>query len=118
MGLKQNQQIFELIKNSQKILLIFKKNYSGDALSSALAIFLLLKKLEKKVDLVCQDFDTTSNYSFLPQIDQIQSEISCLKQVIVSLDVKNSAIYEISISYQNLVFIPVHFSKFDYALRF
>jgi nanoRNase/pAp phosphatase (c-di-AMP/oligoRNAs hydrolase) len=47
MPLNLNQQIFEQIKNSQKILIACQQNFSGDALASSLAIFLLLKKLNK-----------------------------------------------------------------------
>jgi phosphoesterase RecJ-like protein len=101
MGLTLNQQIFELIKNSQKILIVFKKNYSGDALASALAIFLLLQKLGKKVDLVCQDFVVPVNYAFLPAIDQIKSEISCLKQFIISLDIKDNKVKDFSYDVKN-----------------
>ena len=96
MGLSGNQQIFELVKNSQKILIIFKRNFSGDALSSALAIFLLLKKLDKQADLVCQDFIIPQNYKFLPQIDKIKPAISCLKRFIVSLEIKDNKVKDFS----------------------
>lgn len=101
MGLTLNQQIFELVKNSQKILVVFKKNYSGDALASALAIFLLLKKLDKKVELVCQDFVVPINYAFLPAINQIKPEISCLKQFIISLDIKDNKVKDFSYDVKN-----------------
>jgi len=96
MGLSLNQQIFEFLKNSQKILVIFKKNFSGDALASSLAIFLLLKKLDKKVDLVCQDFVIPKNYAFLPQVDQIKPGLSSLKQFIISMDMGDNKIKDLS----------------------
>jgi nanoRNase/pAp phosphatase (c-di-AMP/oligoRNAs hydrolase) len=101
MGLSLNQQIFEFLKNSQKILVIFKKNFSGDALASSLAIFLLLKKLDKKVDLVCQDFVIPKNYSFLPQIDQIKPGLSSLKQFIISMDMGGNKIKDLSYEVKN-----------------
>jgi len=100
MGLSRNQQIFELIKNSQKILVIFKKNYSGDALACSLAIFLLLKKLDKQVDLVCEGFQVPANYQFLPAIKQIKPDISCLKQFIISLDMQDNKIKDFSYNKQ------------------
>lgn len=96
MGLSINQQIFELIKNSQKILITFKKNYSGDALSSALAIFLLLQKMNKQADIVCPDFVIAQNYAFLPEINKTKSDLSGLKKFIISLDMAENKIKDFS----------------------
>ncbi len=110
MGLTVNQQIFELVKNSQKILVVFKKNYSGDALSSALALFLLLQKLDIKVDLVCQDFVVPKNYKYLPSIDEIKPNLSCLRQFIVSMDMGDNKIkdlsYEVKKNKLNIILTP------------
>lgn len=110
MGLTVNQQVLELVKNSQKILLIFKKNFSGDALSSALAIFLLLQKMDKKVDLICQDFVIPQNYSFLPQIKQIKPNMSSLKKMVITLDMKENKIknftYDIKDNKLNIYLTP------------
>ena len=96
MGLTQNQQIFELIKNSQKILITFKKNFSGDAISSALAIFLLLQKMNKQVDIACHDFVIAQNYAFLPEIGKTKSELAGLKKFIISLDMATNKIKDFS----------------------
>lgn len=96
MGLTQIQQIFELIKNSQKILITFKKNFSGDALSSALAIFLLLKKMNKQADIVCHDFVLGQNYAFLPEIGKTKSVLEGLKKFIISLDMAANKIKDFS----------------------
>jgi bifunctional oligoribonuclease and PAP phosphatase NrnA len=110
MSLTVNQQIFEQIKNSQKILITFKQGWSGDALSGALAIFLLLKKLNKQADLVCQDFIVPKNFSFLPQITQIKSAFSGLKNFVIALDltkgkVKNFS-YDIKDNLLNIYLTP------------
>ncbi|MFA5187761.1 MAG: DHH family phosphoesterase [Patescibacteria group bacterium] len=96
MGLTQNQQIFELIKNSQKILITFKKNFSGDAISSALAIFLLLKKMDKQADIVCHNFCLDQNFAFLPEINQTKSGLEGLKKFIISLDLAANKIKDFS----------------------
>ncbi|MCX6746080.1 MAG: DHH family phosphoesterase [Candidatus Parcubacteria bacterium] len=110
MGLSLNQQIFELIKNSQKILITFKKNFSGDALSSALAIFLLLKKMDKQADIVCHDFVIAQNYAFLPEIGKTKSELSGLKKFIISLDIAENKIknfsYDIKENKLNIYLTP------------
>lgn len=110
MSLNLNQQIFEQIKNSQKILITFKQSWSGDALSGALAIFLLLKKLNKQADIVCQDFVVPKNFSFLPQITQIKSAFSGLKNFVIALDltkgkVKNFS-YDIKDNLLNIYLTP------------
>ncbi len=96
MGLNTNQQIFELVKNSQKILVVFKKNFSSDALASSLAIFLLLQKLEKQADIICQDFVIPQNYTFLPEINKVKPEIQGLKRFIISLEIKDNRIKDFS----------------------
>jgi len=96
MALNTNQQIFELIKNSQKILITFKRNFSGDAVSSALAIFLLLKKMDKQADIVCHDFAIGQNYAFLPEINKTKSNLSGLKKFIISLDMAENKIKDFS----------------------
>lgn len=96
MSLSQSQQIFELINKSKKVLITFKKNHSGDAVTSALAIYLLMKKLNKQAEIVCQDFIIQNNYAFLPSIDQINPEITCLRQFIISLDVKENKVKNFS----------------------
>ena len=101
MALTPNQQIFELIKNSQKILIVFKKNFTGDALASSLAIFLLLKKLNKQADIVCHNFIIPQNYAFLPEIDKIKSEIKGLKRFIISLEIKDNKIKDFSYDIKN-----------------
>ena len=86
MGLSVNQQIFELVKNSQKILLILKKNFTADAVASGLAIFLLLKKLGKQADIVCEDFIIPPHLNFLPEIKSVKNQLCCLKRFVISLN--------------------------------
>ncbi len=53
----QEQQIFEQIKKAKHILITFNKIWNGDAVASALAIYLFLKKLDKDVDITAEKFD-------------------------------------------------------------
>lgn len=104
------QQIFEQIKNSQKILISCKQNFTGDSLSSCLAIFLLLKKLNKQADIVCQDFVAPKNFSFLPQLDQVKPTLTGLKNFVIALDltkgkVKNFS-YDIKDNKLNIYLTP------------
>ncbi len=85
MALSENQQALELIKKNRSILIVFKKDYTGDALTSALALSEALKKMDRQVDLVCQDFKPTSNLKFLPTTE-VKNKIGPLRQFIVSID--------------------------------
>ncbi|MDD5341671.1 MAG: DHH family phosphoesterase [Patescibacteria group bacterium] len=96
MSLTINQQIFELLKKSKRTLITFRKNHSGDAISSALGFYLFLKKINKAADIVCQDFSAPQNYSFLPQLNQIKPSLLGLKRFIISLDLADSKIKDFS----------------------
>jgi len=51
--LTQEQQIFEQINKASNILITFKKTWNGDAVASALAMYLLIKmvnQLEKEIE--------------------------------------------------------------------
>ena len=122
MPLNIQQQIFEQIKNSQKILIIFKQNLSGDALSSSLAIFLLLKKLNKQADVVCQSFIVPKNFSFLTQASQVKTGLASLKNFVISLDltqgkVKNFS-YDIKDNMLNIYLTPESGSLDEKNIKF
>jgi len=110
MSLNIQQQIFEQIKNSQKILIVFKQNFSGDALSSSLAIFLLLQKLKKQADIVCHDFVLPKNFAFLPELNQIKPQLSGLKNFVISLDLTQGKIknfsYDVKDNLLNIYLTP------------
>ena len=57
MALTEKQQVFELIKNSRSILVVFKKDWTGDTLASALALVRTLKKIDKPIILTCNKTD-------------------------------------------------------------
>ncbi|MFH1226020.1 MAG: DHH family phosphoesterase [bacterium] len=95
MSLTTNQQIYESIKRSRHILIVFRHNFNGDALGSALALFLILKKLDKRADLAAMDFDWPKNLIFLPQ-EKILPALTNLKKYTISLDLKGAQIDELS----------------------
>jgi len=59
--LTQEQQIFEQIKKANKILITFRKTWNGDSVASALAMYLFLKKLDKKVDIVAEKLNNNNS---------------------------------------------------------
>jgi len=99
--LTEDQQIFEQIEKAENILIAFKQNCNGDAIASALALYAWLKKINKKVDVVADSFETPKSLSFLPSIDEIKNSISTEKKFIISLDTSNVSAKEISYQLKN-----------------
>lgn len=93
--LSQEQQIFEQIKKAKNILVTFSKTWNGDAVASALAFYLVLKKLGKNADIAAENFDQGKLYSFLPSYGLIQHSLDNLRKFIVSLDISNAKVGQI-----------------------
>ncbi|MEA3464048.1 MAG: DHH family phosphoesterase [Patescibacteria group bacterium] len=93
--LTQEQQIFEQIKKANNILITFRKTWNGDSVASALAMFLFLKKLDKKVDVAAEKFDNGKPMSFLPSYNEIKNHTENLRKFIISLDITNTKVNQI-----------------------
>ncbi|MFH1233683.1 MAG: DHH family phosphoesterase [Patescibacteria group bacterium] len=93
--LTQEQQIFEQIKKAGNILITFKKTWSGDSIASALALFLFLKKLNKDINIVAEQFGQNNLYSFLPAYSEIKNNLDNLRKFIISLDITNTKVSQI-----------------------
>jgi len=96
MALNEIEQIQEVIKDSHHILITFRKDYSIDAVACALALYLVLKKQNKLVDIACDDFILPKNLNFLPNAQAINPKISNLQKFIISVDTSNDKIEEFS----------------------
>lgn len=84
--LTQEQQIFEQINKAENILITFKKTWNGDAVASALSLFLFLKKMDKNVEVAAEKFSLDKLYSFLPGYSEIKHELANFRKFIISLD--------------------------------
>jgi len=93
--LNEDQQIFEQIKKAENILITFRKTWDGDAVASALALFLFLKKIDKKVEIAAEKFDHGVLFSFLPSYNEIKEKVENLRQFIISLDISNIKVSQI-----------------------
>ena len=96
MALNQTEQLQKLIEEKKSILITFKKHFDGDALASALALKLFLEQMNKRVDVVCDGFVLSSQYSFLKRSKKIKSQIGDLHQFIITLDTEKSGLSELS----------------------
>jgi len=92
----EHQQIIDQIQKAKNIMITFGQNHTGDALSSALALYLFLKKINKNVQICSNNFQDAKSFSFLPGVKEIKSEIKTAKKFIISLNIENKNIKEIS----------------------
>lgn len=101
MSLINSQQIKQLIIDKKQILITLSKNASGDAISSAVALFLFLEKYNKPVDIVCDNFNLPAQFKFLKKTELIKSNFDFLQKFIISLDVEKTGVQELSYDMKN-----------------
>jgi len=93
--LSLNQQIFEQIKKANNIVIAFSKTWNGDAVASALAMYLILKKMEKNVDIVAEQFDHGKSFRFLPGFSKVSNSFDNLRKFVISLNTSNAKVEKI-----------------------
>ena len=101
--LTQQQQIFEQIKKAENILITFKKTWNGDAVASALAMYLFLKKMDKQVTIAAEKFATGKLFSFLPSYAKISNNLDNLRKFVISLDITNTKVDKIKYTIEDNV---------------
>ena len=101
MALNEIEQITEVIRKSNHILITFHKDFSIDAVASALALYLVLKKQNKLVDVVCSSFELPKTLQFLPESKKIKSTISNLQKFVIEVDIAKDKIEEFSYNAEN-----------------
>lgn len=99
--LNLEEQIINQINKAKNILIVFGSNPNGDAIASSLALFLFLKKINKKVSVassLTKKLDkekSPDSLSFLPSYNLIEHNLKNLRKFIVSLNIKNAKISQI-----------------------
>jgi bifunctional oligoribonuclease and PAP phosphatase NrnA len=88
------KQIIDLIKRSEKILILPSTPVDGDAVGSALTMYLTLKKLNKSATVVCAE-GVPDVLGFLPQTQSIGDKLLSSKDFIVTLDTHKIKVDEI-----------------------
>ncbi len=95
MELSPKQQIVELIKKSQDILLLGHAGPSGDSIGSLLALWRVLKDIGKNPSVVVSD-KIPSALAFLPEISEIKTEPEGAKDIVLKVKIKDAGIEKIS----------------------
>lgn len=91
------KQILELIKRSNKILVLPSSPADGDSLGSAIALYLILKKLNKEVTVVSTD-PIPELLKFLPNIKVIGDKVVSSNDFIITVDSKDIKIENVQSS--------------------
>lgn len=108
MALTPKQQIFEMVKKSESLLILIPQNPEGDAIASALALFLVLKKLDKNPQVACSTA-LAEKFLFLPEQKSIIHNISNDCLYTLSLNVGENNITQLS--YEQMgAFLNIYFS--------
>lgn len=93
-------QIVQLIRKSEKILVMPSSPPDGDSIGSAIALFLVLKKLQKEVTVVCSE-PVPDSFQFLPTTNVIDNNLVTSNDFIVTLDCSKANIDTIKTNLEN-----------------
>lgn len=89
MEITPKAQAVELIRASQKILVLSHKNPDGDALGSALAMKLALEKMKKSVEVAIAG-NKPKNCAFLPGYESIVSTVEASNDLVITIDTRQT----------------------------
>ena len=96
MSLNTDQQIYQLINNSKKILLLVPVNYNGDCLSAILAFYnyLLSQTKGDNINFILPQ-KAKKIYSFLPGVREAKLEFNHIRRLVLSIDTTNTKVNKI-----------------------
>ncbi len=95
MELTPEQQIFEQIKKSSKVLIFLPESVNADSLASSLALRAFLLKLQKDVTVVGGG-KIPDNLKFLPDIGEVKSSLVLGRSFVITVDASHKKVDEIS----------------------
>lgn len=93
MELSSKQQTIELIKKSQKILILVA-DADGDALGGALSLLLYLSRSGKEIQ-VAAGSAVPFSLSFLPQVDKILIDLAAARDFVITIDTAKTDVEKI-----------------------
>src|SRR5687768_10761511 len=96
MALTSERQFMETLQKSEHPLITFRKEWSIDAVASALALAKFLEKKGKKVDIIAEGFAMPRSLKFLPGIERIRPSFTHLQKFVIHRDLAKTKIDELS----------------------
>ena len=96
MALTEISQVVDQLKRSERPLIAFRKDWTPDAVASAVALSSVLTDMGKKVEIVCDGFAPADHLAFLPGLAAIRSEVSSLRKFVISIDTRERKVGELS----------------------
>jgi len=101
----------KLIDEFKSVTVLSHIRPDGDTIGSALAIYNLLKKLKKPVEVVCADSDLPIKYDFLKGFKNYKNKIDFKDSLIVCVDASEPKRVEFDLSQRVVVNIDHHISN-------
>ncbi len=101
MALTDIEQLRSLVKTKKRILITFPTNGGGDVIGSAVALSLFFRSQHKQVDVVADAFTLPEKFRFLKAARQFKSTFTHLQKFIISVDVSQTGVEELSYDVQN-----------------
>ncbi|PIR76667.1 MAG: hypothetical protein COU32_00730 [Candidatus Magasanikbacteria bacterium CG10_big_fil_rev_8_21_14_0_10_42_10] len=101
MALSTIQQIHTLVTEKKQFLITFRKDAGSDAIGSAAALMAFLTAQKKRVDVVVDGFVLPDKLQFLKIARSFQDNFSHLQKFILTIDVKDTGVEELSYDVKN-----------------
>lgn len=93
---KEHRQYFDLVAKSEHVLIAIPKEWSIDAVATALALSKALTAQGAHVDVVADGFSVRKDVAFLPGADAVKNEIGRLRKFVIELDASDTKVGELS----------------------
>lgn len=110
MILKVEQQILEILKRKQNILIALAEKPSLDSVAASLGLKMTLEKMGKTVKVVASGYEASTSPSFLPKSKEIFSDLTTLRKFIITMDISKAPVedvaYTISDQHLNIYVTP------------
>lgn len=95
MEISLHKQIFEQYTRAKKVLILVPQSSDPDAIASALALHIFLKKIGK-VSSILSSNEIPNKLKFLPSSKEVVKEVQNHKDLVVVVDVSKKALSEVS----------------------
>lgn len=114
------KQVIDLVRRSNKILVLPSSPVDGDSIGSAISMYMVLRKLNKDVTVVCSEV-VPDVLSFLPETNILENKLITSKDFIITFDTKKVKVDQIKSNIEenkvNIIITPKEgrFTEADFS---